>query len=230
MIVNTEMIEKRSLATVAQTLIPFFWTQRIAGYTVPDMPHFEEGGTDRFVRALQASSFYLEYGSGGSTILAARSNKRFISVDSDKYFLRAVHKKIGKLSAEQILIHSDVGLNGPWGIPIFKTKTEARLRRWSQYPEAPWKVILSGRLGLPDLVMIDGRFRVACALTCIKYLMDSPRATILFDDYANRPNFKIVEEFAALDGIAGRMAIFKAKPHSEGELNKCLSRYLSDWR
>lgn len=227
---KAEKIEKRNLIMLARKLIPFFWTQRITGYAVPDMPHFEGDGAKYFEQTLRESSFYLEYGSGGSTVLAARLKKQFISVDSDKYFLRAVQKKIGKLSPEQMLIHSDIGLNGPWGIPIFKAKTEARLLRWRKYPEVPWRAIFANDLGLPDLVMIDGRFRVACALTCLKYLKDSPRAIMLVDDYTNRPHFKIIEKFAALDGVVGRMAIFRAKSYGERKLNECLSQYWSDWR
>lgn len=227
---RTEMFEKRSLVAAARTLIPFFWTQRITGYDVPDMPHFDEEGADVFYRALDRSNFYLEYGSGGSTVLAARREKKFISVDSDKYYLSAVREKIGVLSPQQMLIHSDVGLNGPWGIPIFKAETEARIRRWGEYPETPWHAIFANNLGMPDLILIDGRFRVACALTCLKYLKDSPDTIMLVDDYKNRPNFQVIEQFANLNGIAGRMAIFRVKPHSEVELAKSLSQYLLDWR
>ena len=227
---KADMIEKRDLTTVARALIPFFWTQRISGYAVPDMPRFEEDGAGYFEKVVRQSSFYLEYGSGGSTVLAARLKKRFISVDSDKYFLRAVQRRIGTLSPGQLLIHSNVGLNGPWGIPIFKRKTETRLLRWGKYPEAPWRAIFSNDLGLPDLIMIDGRFRVACALTCFKYLKESSRAIMLVDDYANRPHLQVIEDFAALEDIVGRMAVFRAKSYSEPKLKECLSHYLSDWR
>jgi hypothetical protein len=227
---NAEHVETRSRAEAVRALIPFFWTQRVRGYDVPDLPHFDEEGTDFFGRALAKSAFYIEYGSGGSTVLAARLGKKFISVDSDKYFLKAVRRKIGALQPQQILIHSDIGINGPWGIPVFKAETEARRRRWSDYPEAPWRAVAESHMGTPDLILVDGRFRVACALTCLKYMMESPDTVLLVDDYRNRPNFQVIEEFASLEGMAGRMGIFRVKPFAEDQLRASLSQYLLDWR
>ena len=85
-------------------------------------------------------------------------------------------------------------------------------------------------MGTPDLIMVDGRFRVACALTCLKYMMESPDTVLLVDDYRNRPNFQVIEEFASLEGMAGRMGIFRVKPFAEDQLRASLSQYLLDWR
>ena len=53
---------------------------------------------------------------------------------------------------------------------------------------------------------------------------------MLVDDYANRPHLQVIEDFAALEDIVGRMAVFRAKSYSEPKLKECLSHYLSDWR
>ena len=59
----------------------------------------------------------------------------------------------------------------------------------------------------PDLVLIDGRFRVFCFLTTVKL---APVGTkILFDDYINRPLYHVVEEFCEKIETCGRQALFE---------------------
>src|SRR5699024_4064786 len=43
----------------------------------------------------------------------------------------------------------------------------------------------------PDVVLIDGRFRVACFLTSVLYA--NPNTKIIFDDYTDRTYYHIVE-------------------------------------
>jgi hypothetical protein len=123
-----------------------------------------------------------------------------------------------------------VGLNGPWGIPIFKSQTKTRMTAWGGYPAAPWEYMRKNNALPPDLILIDGRFRVACALTCLQHLKGNRETTILVDDYLNRPHFQIIEEFANLEGYAGQMAIFRAKPCDKSSLAKQIQVYQADWR
>ena len=59
----------------------------------------------------------------------------------------------------------------------------------------------------PDLVLIDGRFRVFCFLTSVNL---APVGTkILFDDYTNRPFFHVAEEFCEKIETFGRQALFE---------------------
>lgn len=220
-----------SLPERLNTHISFFLNQRVKGFEVPEDPHFvdEKAGIE-FERRLRHADFYLEYGSGGSTLLAARFNKRFITVDSDKYFLRAVERKIPRKNEDHVLLYADVGLNGPWGIPVFKSRTKARERAWASYPLAPWRHIEQNECSRPDLILIDGRFRVACALTCLQHLKDDSTATILIDDYLNRPHFQIIEDFAHLEGTAGQMAVFRSKTQDRDRLADAIRSHVWDWR
>ena len=60
----------------------------------------------------------------------------------------------------------------------------------------------------PDLILIDGRFRVLCFLTSLKF---SPKGTkILFDDYRDRQFYHIVEEFCPIIDRCGRQALFES--------------------
>jgi hypothetical protein len=58
----------------------------------------------------------------------------------------------------------------------------------------------------PDLILIDGRFHIACFLASI--LLAKPGTIILFDDYFDRPNYHVVEKYIKPSAKAGRMAEF----------------------
>lgn len=225
------------IANAARRLVPhslrFLYIQRVKGFDAPTEPRFDPLGYVYFLAKLNESSIYLEYGSGGSTFLAAQKRKRFISVDSDRYFLRAVENNIsahGFHDAEtQKYIHADIGLTKGWGYPAFKFRTKARLAKWVAYSNAPWSGMPAD--ALPDLILVDGRFRVACALATIKNLQGNANWELLVDDYPTRPHYKEIERFATLDKVVGKMAIFKHKPDiDQQELGKALERYSTDWR
>jgi hypothetical protein len=196
---------------------------------VPDEPHFDEAAAPYFLSLLADCRFYLEYGSGGSTILAAALNKPFVSVDTDRMFIESLRRKIGSMTATQHLLHADIGLIGPWGIPFPAGKPSLqRLNKWKAYPKTPWPVI-DHQDNYPDLVLIDGRFRVATALTCCIHLSGCSTAQILVDDYADRPSYHVIEKHANLVRMLGRMAVFQPLHGEQSKLNEVIDRYSSDW-
>ena len=196
---------------VKARLIAFLYRQRFSKPRIGDTPAFDIEGDRYFAARMPAARIYLEYGSGGSTIVAAKSRVRFQTVDSDPFFLHAVENKIAAEfgSANGDFIYCNIGMTELWGIPIFKRLSASRRKRWKRYPLAPW---LNDPLFLPDLVLIDGRFRVACALTAIKYLSNKVSFEILVDDYRDRPEYREIEKYAELSSMQGRMAVFKPKP------------------
>jgi hypothetical protein len=210
-------------------LLRFFITQRLSGFDIPEAPHFDQESLPLFMSVIRNCRFYIEYGSGGSTIVAARLDKRFISVDTDRFFLKSVRKKIGAISPHQRLVHADIGLTGQWGVPLrIKRLKPQRLRKWTDYPETPWRLIPAGLF--PDVVLVDGRFRVSTALTCCAHLVASAGARILVDDYADRPHYHVIEKHAILTATAGRMAIFQPSPEDVRKLKETIAQYASDWR
>jgi len=207
-------------------------SKRVAKIIVPDAPHFDSESTVFFESIITQAKNYLEYGSGGSTLLAHRNVRHLVSVESDRRFLRAVERKLGKqrLGAETTLIHVNIGLTEDWGKPIFTTPTPRRLRRWRRYAQSPWSYFQ--RLGLtPDLILIDGRFRAACALESLLNLPDGSECRILMDDYVTRQEYRVVEEVADLTEMKGRMAVFRMRPHMDRIRCKQLAEQLtSDYR
>jgi hypothetical protein len=194
---------------------------------VPDAPHFETEGLAYFTERIGSCKRYLEYGSGGSTVAVARRGVPFTTVESDRRFLAAVKTKVGNgaAAAERRFLPVDIGMTGDWGYPLFFDQTPARIAKWRRYPWAPWPMS-----PLPDLVLIDGRFRVACALVSIKHLYDKVDFEILFDDYGDRPHYHAIEEFACLEAMHGRMAVFKQKSIAVDALDSAIEHFSTDYR
>lgn len=191
-------------------------------FAIPEHPHFDPESTSYFIDRLARAEEYLEYGSGGSTVEAARLNKNFTTVESDPVFLEALRKKIG--SDKGRLIHADIGPVENWGVPIYKRRWPWRRWRWKRYATIPWKAKIS-----PDLVLIDGRFRVLCGLYTLKEMVGQ-EFEILFDDYRDRDFYHGFQDFAELKSFVGRMAIFGPKQFDDSALAQAIERYSSDWR
>lgn len=185
----------------AQATAPkLVWTPQ----DIPRRPHMEKEGLDRLTECLKAARSYLEYGAGGSTVLAIELGvRRVVSVESDRGFLQAVKlAACGSEDDDRLTEHFvDIGPTAEWGNPTDRSCSA----RWPAYPSTVWRRYLDGQ-DYPDLVLIDGRFRVACFLTTL--MMAPSGTTILFDDYFDRPNYHVVEKYLAPVSRAGRMAEF----------------------
>lgn len=181
--------------------------------TISATPHMEPEGRALLAERLGKSKIFLEYGSGGSSVMAAQSNIRKIySIDSDETYLRAVQARIGQLGGDlekYLPIYADIGPTGDWGRP----RDYGSAALWPAYANEPWNV-MEKQGASPDLILVDGRFRVACFL--ISALLADEGCVILFDDYFDRPGYHVVEKYLKPVRAAGRMAEFVVpaiKPH-----------------
>ncbi len=155
------------------------------------------------------ASVILEYGSGGSTVLAAEMpGKHVTSVESDRRWVRMMQgwfaaNPPAEGSRVEVL-HADIGPTKEWGRPV----DDRAWRRFARYPLAVWE---EGARPHPDVVLVDGRFRVGCALACAFHI--TRPVTLLFDDYRDRKWFHQVEAFIGPPArMAGRMAVFDLAP------------------
>ncbi|WP_156429792.1 hypothetical protein [Burkholderia sp. FL-7-2-10-S1-D7] len=171
---------------------------------IPARPHMEEQGVAHLELRMKGAEIFLEYGAGGSTILAASCGiKEIYSVESDRAFLDAVAFRLSEVGGVTFVPHYvDIGRTKEWGQPV----DDSNARKWPQYCSSVWEVLRSGSRE-PDLVLIDGRFRVACFL--ISILFSKIGTIILFDDYYDRPNYHVVEKYAKPIERVGRMAEFR---------------------
>ena len=184
-----------------------------------ELPHLDEEGLAAFEHYVASASCYLEYGAGGSTLHAIRMGARHVvSVDSSKDWIDAIKQSLPSIDCIDLL-YCDIGTIGDWGRP---TNSDG-LHTYHAYMSAPWKIAQKKSLE-PTLIFIDGRFRVACFLYSL--ICSAPGAIILFDDYINRINYHIVEEFCKRRGNYGRMAIFHVeKNYSLPDIIECIAKY-----
>lgn len=165
-------------------------------------PSMEPSGVEAFTQYLRGVSVYMEFGSGGSTLLAARSGvKEIISVDSHPKWAASIRRQTLASGANVHIAHCDIGPVGEWGMPTAWTG----FRNFFRYPTLPWEIADDRKL-VPQLILVDGRFRVACFLfSLLNARVGTP---VLFDDYRDRPEYHIVEQYCGVREMRGRMAVF----------------------
>ncbi|ODT15929.1 MAG: hypothetical protein ABS35_29975 [Kaistia sp. SCN 65-12] len=154
------------------------------------------------IEAYRAAETILEYGSGGSTILACLLGKRVHAVESDLKWAGDLSGVIGRNfeGDRAVVVPVDIGPTKAWSFPADNSGYEG----YSNYPNAVWD---RADFRHPDLILIDGRFRVACLMTALQRVRRPTR--VLFDDYRERPYYHWVEELAKPVALHGRMAEFR---------------------
>ncbi len=168
-------------------------------------PHMPEEECQALTAALQSAQSYLEFGMGGSTVLAAWLGvPQIVSIDSSEKWIENVASQIAPIqSSSQIeLLHAPIGETLEWGFP----KDTQMQSQWPGYYSKPWRVAHD-----PDLVLIDGRFRVPCFLYSLLQL--KPSAVILWDDYRERSEYHHIEQHLAPAAYFGKMAKFLVPSH-----------------
>lgn len=148
----------------------------------------------------------LEFGSGGSTVVAAEAGKRVTSVESDQAWAQMMRDWfVANPPAGHVdIIWSDIGPTKAWGQPV----DESGWKNFARYPLEVWGL---PDFQHPDVVLVDGRFRMGCALATA-FRITRP-ITLYFDDYADRPRYHQIEEFLGAPAeITGRMARFDLTP------------------
>ena len=161
---------------------------------------------DFFIKHIESSKKYLEYGSGGSTFLVLMKSKAdIVSVETDVKWLNYIRewKLIKRNEKSRLNIeHVDFGETKQWGIPV---KIEENKNKFPDYSSNIYK-----KYGKDfDLIFIDGRFRVACTLQAI---LNSCRETkIIMHDFTNRKHYHSVLEFLEIRAVSDTMTLFKIK-------------------
>lgn len=168
----------------------------------------------------EEASVILEYGSGGSTVMAAEmESKTVYSVESDRKWARKMQRWFNQnppaANTEVHVRWVNIGATKKWGFPISS-------ENWSRFPRYPLSIWQSDGFKHPDVVLVDGRFRVGCALATA-FSITRP-VTLLFDDYAHRPRMHATEEFLEKPELVGRMAVFHVEPQ-EIEANRLIRMF-----
>ena len=169
---------------------------------------FPEAEAAAVTAAYQTADVILEYGSGGSTVLAGEMpDKTVFSVESDPQWALDLQGWFG-LNPPQSPVHVhavNIGPTGDWGAPV----NQRGWRRYHQYPLSVWD---RDDFQHPDVVLIDGRFRLACLLAVVHHI--TRPVVALFDDYRNRKPYHRAEHLIRPSSFIGRMARFDLSPRT----------------
>ena len=152
----------------------------------------------------QSSDCVVEYGSGESTVLLAEKGCTVISVETSwNYYLRITERLEGPIVEGRVhCVYANVGTVDQWGSPIDTSPRAAFLR----YPLQPWVQIERRELN-PRLVVLDGRFRLACFVT--SFFRAPLGALILINDFYSRNDYQLINHFAQESQRVGDLAVFE---------------------
>jgi len=178
-----------------------------------------------FESFLRSASSYVEFGTGGSTVLAARAVRQWlIALDSSVEWLEKVRVACEREGAAvtPTLVPVDIGPIGDWGRPMDDSARE----RWPLYHESIWTLPGSTESGL---YMVDGRFRVACFAQIL--LRCRPGAIVLIHDFQGRPHYHVVHELAREVARSGALSAFVVGPDLDrARVREVLAGHRHDWR
>ena len=170
-------------------------------------PSFAKNDLLMFNKYLNNTKNYFEFGSGGSTYQASIKNniKLIISVESDKEWHSIIKNNVKHSNFHYKFI--DLKCNPKnWGYPSDLCDKKI----YKDYSNVISN-IRKETANLLDLILIDGRFRVACALKCHSVINDNCK--IIFDDFLNRKQYHIVLNYYDIidKTIDNRMVVLKKK-------------------
>lgn len=153
-------------------------------------PFVQKNDKLMFYKYLDKSSVYFEYGSGGSTYQASIRNNitKIFSVESDMEWHNKLKKMIENKSHINFIYNEMNTKPNTWGHPGVNSTKE----QWINYSDQITLLDKKTQNEI-DLIMIDGRFRVACCLKSFNVINDD--CLIAFDDFLNRPHYHIVLQY-----------------------------------
>jgi hypothetical protein len=178
-----------------------------------------------FKKCLKSSKFYLEYGAGASTFFAKKNKKKFISLEADKSFYSFLKRNIKQIK------YLDIGPTKYFSIPLLPICIiKKKINYYSNY-----MTNIYNSLGvIPDLILIDGRFRILTTLKIIRFLKKkkAKNITIIIDDYLVREHYKNIENIITVQ-LVGRFGIIKYNPRiiiNNKKLDLLINNFLYDFR
>ena len=147
--------------------------------------------TKAFCYFMKPENIYFEFGSGGSTNIASYYKLKTFSVESDVKW----HKKLKDEYINATYITIDLKANQA-GFPG-KTTT---IEDWKKYIQS-YKEEYNA-----DVILIDGRFRVACGLDIFNKIRND--TIVLVHDYSLREEYHILENYYLKIAVWDSLAAF----------------------
>ena len=144
---------------------------------------------------MKSNNIYFEFGAGGSTNLASYYKIKTFSVESDVEW----HKKLkySGIVANYITIDLNVDHSGYPG----KGTNESDWKKYIQAYKSEYNA---------NIILIDGRFRIACALDIFSKIKED---TLIFIHDYYREKYHILEQFYIKIKMWDSLAVFIKNPN-----------------
>jgi hypothetical protein len=189
-------------------------------------PRMSKNEQELFQKYLRKATNYFEFGIGGSTVWANNEQNinKVTCVESDADWVSNVTPLICQKKTNINLVNFPVGPGGYLLNGYKKLKvSEDEKTLWVSYSTK-----INQTAQLYDLILVDGRFRVACA--CAAYLNLYDSGFLLIHDYASRKHYHVVEKFySKVEEIEDLCAFQKNKTCNFLELTAMQSKYVYDF-
>ncbi|MFC7370055.1 tetratricopeptide repeat protein [Vreelandella zhaodongensis] len=185
---------------------------------LPDAPFMSANERSLFKKSLKKAKCYFEFGAGGSTVWAVKEGLTVKGVESDAKWVNALKNKLGeKCQVEAV----DIGLTKEWGFPVSMQASD----KFPAYSNA-----IHHHKNEFDLILVDGRFRVACTMSAIQHILtysDNPSESRIFiHDFWNRPHYHVVLQFLESVEKVETAGLFKLSENiSEEQLTSTWQEY-----
>lgn len=181
-----------------------------------------------YSKYLSGAKKYLEYGCGGSTYMAASrtpSLEQIVSVEGAGGWIEKLKKEApirdavasGRLTFHHIDYNAD---EGGWSAP----KDMSKHHLFPQYSD----VVKSYPANTFDMVLVDGRFRVACIAKLYDHVSESTK--IIVHDFMNRPQYHCVLAFFEIVEKVDTLVCLKKKEKVDRDLlTQICTTYQYQW-
>ena len=151
-----------------------------------------------FKKYISNINAYFEFGVGGSTVFVhENTNAQIIGVDSSSKWIEQVGKHVDDRVNLKFI---DIGPVGDWGMP----KNEQKKNNWPLYSKSINTIDLK-----PDVILVDGRFRVACLIQTILYSTKNNLDPIILLHDCNRNDYNPGKEMLTCLDQVGTLAVIK---------------------
>lgn len=160
------------------------------------------------------AKIYFEWGSGGSTVIADsyKNIERIYSVESDQEWIDNV--RLHLCYDKTTFYYTDINA-GEWGAP----KDSSKIANWPNYSSC-----IAQATDAVDLILVDGRFRVACAAIAYKHLVNG--GYLLVHDYSlARSHYHVIEKIYTVVDKANNLAVMQKIEKLEYEAERMYNEY-----
>ena len=186
--------------TKGKCIPPTLACLKAAGITL----HLDDEETDVFAARLcnEKTERYLEFGAGGSTLTAAYCDVReIVSLDNAAAWQKKVgeHAIWNKTRSHVQQLHVGLGEVGSYSRPI----TNDSFADFIHYSHGA----LRYTQGTFDVILIDGRFRVASALVSMQRMRGD--SALFIHDYTARSAYRVLEQVLDIEDRVGTLVQFR---------------------